>query len=182
MLNHGQSAFPAQLCSALPGITSSSSGAPSIGAGTRPPRSPAPGAQLPAPCLSSTSHFQVLFLCPISKFHLYVPTPRPISCLPTSCTAVTPAAALTTSCGGSASDTRRAHQHHSAGLCYDGGGHHPDLRVWEVRLKGTEPPGVIEASHGDVPGGGGQEQPGDGSSRGDGWRWVSVLPWQWMLS
>lgn len=164
------SAFPAQLWSALPSTTSSSSGAPNIGNLARPAlhlqgpqlQVPVSGAQLPVPCLSSVSHFQVLSPCPISKSclyvpspfsismsHLQVPSPRPTSCPistshlpvpsprpismshlhvpfpgrvpPTSCTAVTPAAALTTDHGGTAPEPCSAHQDHSAGLCYGRG-------------------------------------------------------------
>ena len=164
------SAFPAQLWSALPSTTSSSSGAPNIGNLARPAlhlqgpqlQVPVSGAQLPVPCLSSVSHFQVLSPCPISKSclyvpspfsismsHLQVPSPRPTSCPistshlpvpsprpismshlhvpfpgrvpPTSCTAVTPAAALTTNHGGTAPEPCSAHQDHSAGLCYGRG-------------------------------------------------------------
>lgn len=170
MLNHGQSAFPAQLWSALPSTTSSSSGAPNIGNLARPAlhlqgpqlQVPVSGAQLPVPCLSSVSHFQVLSPCPISKSclyvpspfsismsHLQVPSPHPTSCPistshlpvpsprpismshlhvpfpghvpPTICTAVTPAAALTTNHGGTAPEPCSAHQDHSAGLRYDRG-------------------------------------------------------------
>lgn len=81
------SAFPAQLWSALPSTTSSSSGAPNIGNLARPAlhlqgpqlQVPVSGAQLPVPCLSSVSHFQVLSPCPISKSCLYVPSPFSIS-------------------------------------------------------------------------------------------------------
>lgn len=92
--------------------------------------------QVPSPrptlCPISTSHLHVPSPCPISTSHLPVPSPRPISMShlhvpfpgrvpPTSCTAVTPAAALTTDHGGTAPEPCSAHQDHSAGLCYGRG-------------------------------------------------------------
>lgn len=49
--------------------------------GTGPPRSSAPGPSLwcPAPSAVSRLHVPFLFLCPISKFCLYVPSPCPVS-------------------------------------------------------------------------------------------------------
>lgn len=90
----------------------------------------------PSPCPISKSHLHVPSprptSCPISTSHLPVPSPRPISMShlhvpfpghvpPTICTAVTPAAALTTNHGGTAPEPCSAHQDHSAGLCYGRG-------------------------------------------------------------
>lgn len=75
---------------------------------------------VPSPSPISTSHFMshlhIPSSCSISMSHLHVPFPGRVP--PTSCTAVTPAAALTTDHGGTAPEPCSAHQDHSAGLRY----------------------------------------------------------------
>lgn len=73
----------------------------------------------PTSCPISTSHLPVPSPRPISMSHLHIPFPGRVP--PTSCTAVTPAAALTTNHGGTAPEPCSAHQDHSAGLRYDRG-------------------------------------------------------------